>query len=167
MFYSYKQKRFIRDNVRDTVRIRYTSNDEIQCAAARIVNAIRQKSREHQPINNTKGEFDTFHIRRGDFTTYPVTQTSAEAILNLTRKDLLPGGTIYMATDEGDKSYFDPFQEDYQVLFLDDFKEEVGDLDAYLYGTTMIDQLIAARGRNFFGCFFLVHLLDISIDYED
>ena len=49
-------KRFVRDH------IRYV--DELQCAAARIVRDLREKARENGDPN---GEFDTFHIRRGDF----------------------------------------------------------------------------------------------------
>merc|ERR1712091_719776 len=59
-FEDYKQdlwtKRFVRDH------LRYT--DEIQCAAARVVHAMREKAIEN---GNSRGEFDTFHIRRGDF----------------------------------------------------------------------------------------------------
>lgn len=41
--------------------------DEIQCAAARVVAAIREHVRKLHPQKNPTGEFDTFHIRRGDF----------------------------------------------------------------------------------------------------
>ena len=37
-------------------------NDDIQCAAARIVYKMRQLARSHGEPN---GIFDTFHIRRG------------------------------------------------------------------------------------------------------
>jgi GDP-fucose protein O-fucosyltransferase len=48
-------KRFVRDH------LRYV--DEIQCAAARVVHAMRKISKK----NGNGGVFDTFHIRRGDF----------------------------------------------------------------------------------------------------
>ena len=48
-------KRFVRDH------LRYI--DEIQCAAARVVHAMRKISKK----NGNGGVFDTFHIRRGDF----------------------------------------------------------------------------------------------------
>jgi hypothetical protein len=51
-------KRFMRDHVRYT--------DEIQCAAARIVHAMREYVRSKEG-SDSKGEFDTFHVRRGDF----------------------------------------------------------------------------------------------------
>lgn len=49
-------KRFMRDH------LRYA--DEIQCAAARIVHAMREYAKTKNPGSNPKGEFDTFHIRR-------------------------------------------------------------------------------------------------------
>jgi hypothetical protein len=52
-------KRFARDH------FRYV--DEFQCAAARIVSAIQQKARERGDPN---GNFDTFHVRQGDFVAF-------------------------------------------------------------------------------------------------
>ena len=49
--------RFMRDHMRYV--------DELQCAAARIVKAIRDHVRQRSSDGN--GAFDTFHIRRGDF----------------------------------------------------------------------------------------------------
>ena len=51
-------KRFIRDHVRYI--------DEIQCAAARVVEQLRKRARQRNP-SNTRGDFDTIHVRRGDF----------------------------------------------------------------------------------------------------
>lgn len=56
-FEDYRQdlwtKRFVRDH------LRYV--DEIQCAAARVVAAIREKAKQN---GDPDGAFDTFHIRR-------------------------------------------------------------------------------------------------------
>eukprot|EP00980_Cylindrotheca_fusiformis_P024116 scaffold11543_cov54-Cylindrotheca_fusiformis.AAC.1 len=50
-------KRFIRDHVRYV--------DEIQCAAGRVVAAIRRRVQERNPNgNNSNGDFDTLHVRR-------------------------------------------------------------------------------------------------------
>lgn len=49
-------KRFVRDHLR--------YSDEIQCAAARVVAAIRDRARSRDPNGNVNGEFDSFHIRR-------------------------------------------------------------------------------------------------------
>jgi len=44
--------------------------DELQCAAARIVQATRKRAMEKDPAS--EGQFDTFHIRRGG--TYSLSQ---------------------------------------------------------------------------------------------
>ena len=48
-------KRFVRDNLR--------FRDEIQCAAARVVVALRQRA-QLRDNNNSNGDFDSFHIRK-------------------------------------------------------------------------------------------------------
>lgn len=47
--------RFVRDNVR--------YRDEIQCAAARVVQAVKQRALHRDPVNNSYGDFDAFHVR--------------------------------------------------------------------------------------------------------
>jgi GDP-fucose protein O-fucosyltransferase len=136
-------KRFIRDHVRYT--------DEIQCAAARVVAAIRDRVRER---GYADGMFDSAHVRRGDFLTmwYNVSTTSAENILKKFRLNIPVNTTVYIATDERDKSYFDPLREVYDVVFLNDFLHVVEGVNKNFYG--MVDQLIASRGRTFYGCWF-------------
>ena len=139
-------KRFVRDH------LRYI--DQIQCAAARIVQAIRDKARENASRNgrsNPDGLFDTFHIRRGDFQ-YKTTRVEAIDIYNNTRDLLQPRSTIYIATDERNKSFFDPLREYYNLYFLDDFVHLIPNLNKNYYG--MLDQLIASRGKIFIGTFF-------------
>lgn len=133
-------KRFVRDHMRYL--------DEIQCAAARVVHAIRERSRAR---GDPKGDFDSFHIRRGDFQ-YTVTRAEAPQIYNISKKELAPNGTVYIATDERDRSFFNPLKAHYDVVFLDDFLEALQGVNTNYYG--MIDQLVASRGRVFFGCWF-------------
>ena len=61
-------KRFVRDHVRYI--------DEIQCAAARVVAAVRRRARERaKSVDSSysgRGDFDTFHIRRYVFKSTPV-----------------------------------------------------------------------------------------------
>jgi hypothetical protein len=129
-------KRFVRDHVRYT--------DEIQCAAARVVSAIRHK---HNSV------FDSIHVRRGDFQYYfEPTWVDIDHIYEMVSKQVPPNATLYIATDERDKSFFNLLKDHYQVLFLDDFTEDLGGINTNYYG--MIDQLIASRGRVFFGCWF-------------
>ena len=107
-------KRFVRDHLH--------YQDEIQCAAARIVEKIRKHVSEK--TNGKTTEFDTFHIRRGDFQ-FKATRIPAEEIYDNTKTELTPGTTIFIATDERDKKFFDPLREHYDLLFLDDFNTEL------------------------------------------
>eukprot|EP00980_Cylindrotheca_fusiformis_P004069 scaffold880_cov132-Cylindrotheca_fusiformis.AAC.65 len=134
-------KRFVRDH------LRYV--DELQCTAARIVNAIRKRV-----LKRTAGkieEFDTMHVRRGDFQSqYSFSNSTAEDIYKMTRQRIPDNTTVYIATDERNKTFFDPMKQHYEILFLDDFKMELKGINSNFYG--MIDQLVASRGRVFFGC---------------
>ena len=137
-------KRFVRDHVRYV--------DMIQCAAARVVQAVRERASKNPAAkNNTKGEYDAFHIRRGDFQ-YTVTRFDAPKIYDMSKSKLKKGETVYIATDERDKNFFRPLQDAYDVVFLDDFVHVLGDVNTNFYG--MIDQLVASRSRTFFGCWF-------------
>jgi hypothetical protein len=130
-------KRFVRDHVRYI--------DNIQCAAARIVDKLR---------TTYGGHFDSFHIRRGDFQ-YKTTRVDANVIVERAKDVIEEGRVVYIGTDERDKTFFQPLVEDagWNILFLDDFLDEVGEsIDPHYYG--MIDQLVVSRGDRFFGCWF-------------
>lgn len=107
-------KRFVRDHLH--------YRDEIQCAAARIVDKIRQHVNKRTKTQTN--EFDTFHIRRGDFQ-FKETRVDIQTIIKNTQAELTPGSTIFIATDERDKNFFKPMGEIYDLLFLDDFKDEL------------------------------------------
>jgi hypothetical protein len=145
-------KRFVRDH------LRYA--DDIQCAAARIVQAMRHKAIEN---GNLQGDFDTFHIRRGDFLGFqPRVDVSALQIYQNTRSVLAPAdsssttyvrGALYISTDEYDRSYFNSLREQhFDIFFLDDFKDLFQGMDATHWG--MLEQLVASRGRIFVGTYF-------------
>jgi GDP-fucose protein O-fucosyltransferase len=135
---------FIRDHVRYT--------DEIQCAAARVVAAVREHARTTDPVNNPKGLFDAFHVRRGDFQ-YKATRVEASELLKMAQRQIKDGATVYMATDERDKDFFKPLKDHYDLVFLDDFHDEaLAGINTNYYG--MIDQLVATRSRIFYGCWF-------------
>lgn len=133
-------KRFIRDHVR--------YNDQLQCAAARIVQAIRERARSKDPDTNPDGSYDSFHIRRGDFQ-FTETRIEASEIYENSKDELTEGGIVYIATDERDKTFFAPLEKHYDVYYLDNFKHLIKDLNTNYYG--MLDQLIASRSRVFFG----------------
>ena len=133
-------KRFIRDHVRYV--------DEIQCAAARIVQALRKRASKR----NQNGEFDTMHVRRGDFKEwYDYTMVEPAEIYKMIKTNIPKKATIYIATDEEDKSFFDLLKKHYDVVFMDDFMDLLGDINPNFYGN--IDQLVASKGRVFYGCY--------------
>jgi hypothetical protein len=131
-------KRFVRDH------LRYA--DEIQCAAARVVAALRQRSRDR---GNILGEFDSFHIRRGDFQ-YKDVLLDADKIYENVKDEIPNNATVFVATDHQGKPFFRPLAERYDLVFLQDFEKELKGVNTNLFG--MIDQLVASRGRVFFGC---------------
>lgn len=133
-------KRYVRDH------LRYI--DAIQCGAAAIVHAVRQKAIEH---GNPKGEYDSMHVRRGDFQ-YKHTRIPATEIVQNIRDQFTENSTVFIATDERDKSFFDPLRQHYHLYFLDDFLHLLPeDFNKNYYG--MLDQRVASRGRVFFGAF--------------
>lgn len=133
-------KRFVRDHVRYI--------DEIQCAAARIVQAVRQHSIEH----GNNGQYSSFHVRRGDFQ-YKKTRVDADKILAVAKDQIPKGATVYIGTDERKKDFFDIMKKyGWDVVFLDDFMHLVKDVNPNYFG--MLDQLVTSRGEIFFGCWF-------------
>jgi hypothetical protein len=130
-------KRFVRDHVRYV--------DEVMCAAARIISAIREISTTN---GNTNGEYDAYHIRRGDFQ-YKRTQVEAGIIYDKSKGEVREGATVYIATDEQDKVFFDPLAKHYKLLFLDDFIHLIPHLNTNFYG--MLDQMICVKSRVFYG----------------
>lgn len=70
----------------------------------------------------------------------------------MTTKKIPDNSTVYIGTDERKKEFFNLMKGHYNVLFLDDFKDELKDINTNYYG--MIDQLVASRGRIFYGCWF-------------
>lgn len=137
-------KRFVRDNIR--------LHDELQCAAARIVTELRQKARD---MGDKDGRFHTMHIRRGDFMEwYPITALSAEELYETSNTEIekFSGSRVlYIATDERDRSFFDPFRKQYHVFFLSDF-DDIANLSDTRFGG-MVDQLVASKGEVFWGTF--------------
>ncbi len=82
---------------------------------------------------------------------YKETRISAEEIYENTKDILVPNSTIFIATDEKGSSFFDPLRKHYKLLFLNDFKELIEDVNSNYMG--MLDQRIASRGRTFVGAY--------------
>jgi len=130
-------KRYVRDH------LRYI--DEIQCAAAKIVQAVRKKAIENGDSN---GIYDSMHVRIGDFQ-YKHIRIPATEIYDNIHDIFVENTTVFIATDEQNKTFFEPLQKHYKVLFLKDFLHLIPDLNKNYYG--MLDQRIASRGRTFAG----------------
>ena len=57
---------------------------------------------------------------------------------------------IYIATDERDKSFFQPLKEYYSgIYYLDDFIDDIKDVNVNYYG--MLDQLVCTKSDYFIG----------------
>lgn len=136
-------KRFVRDHMRYA--------DEIMCAAAKVVDAMQSKAKINENSGEEKsknGEYDALHVRRGDFQ-YKKTRIDANDLLQRSQKQLKKGTTLFIATDERDKSFFDPLKKYYTVYFLDDFMDLLEGVNTNYFG--MIDQLVAYRSDKFIG----------------
>ena len=119
------------------------------CAGARIVKAVRERARTHSP-SNTNGVYDSYHVRRGDFQFKKLIVSDIGKLWNQSKDELEEGGTLYIATDEKEKEFFDLLKDHYDITFLDDYMHLAGDINPNFYG--MLDQLVTSKGRTFFGC---------------
>jgi len=140
-------KRFVRDFLR--------YKDSIFCAAGKIVNALQQEGAAlgFDADAEGAGGYSSMHVRRGDLQYHSV-KISAEKWLENTKDIWLPKELLYIATDEHDKTFFDPLRQQYRLKFLDDYAELAGlsHVDPNYKG--MIDTIVAARGRAFAGTYF-------------
>mmetsp|Transcript_26528 Transcript_26528/g.56440 ORF Transcript_26528/g.56440 Transcript_26528/m.56440 type:complete len:432 (-) Transcript_26528:538-1833(-) len=142
-------KRLVRD------RVRY--RDEIFCAAGKIVKKLLGESAGRLSVERDAGAagqgYFAMHVRRGDFQ-WPKMRISAEEWYENTRPWLKEGELLYIATDETNRTWFEPLMKHYRVSFLDDYSELAGlsDLDPNYVG--MIDQVVASRSKVFVGTYF-------------
>jgi GDP-fucose protein O-fucosyltransferase len=141
-----QMKRFMRDNLR--------FSDVIQCAAARIVEAVREIARNTATGGRNKhGGFDTMHVRRTDFKDLPTYQDGVVGAEQIVRDSYFQQGrTVYIATDEKDRTFFEPLTKNYTVLFFHDFDHLIKGMDPNYFG--MIEQLVCAKGDKFVGTYY-------------
>jgi hypothetical protein len=143
-------KRFVRD------RIRY--HDAVFCAAGKIASLLNEKVRKDKSSltknsGSIRGNFVAFHVRRGDFQHKHV-KLPANEILSLTSHLVRNSKEriAYIATDEKNLSFFDPFKEHFKaVYFLSDFAQSVDlkHLNQNYFG--MIEQMVCASSDIFIG----------------
>jgi GDP-fucose protein O-fucosyltransferase len=140
-----QMKRFIRDHLR--------FSDILQCAAARIVEAIREIARIRGLGKNDRGRFDSMHVRRGDFKVVNVYKDGLDHPHQIVdAKFFETNGTVYISTDEKDMSFFEPLRQHHAILFLHDFAHLIEGIDPNFYG--MIEQLVCAKGDKFVGTYY-------------
>jgi hypothetical protein len=96
-----RTSRFVRDY------IRYV--DLIFCKAALIVNLLLKEGAG-------KG-FSSFHVRRGDFQ-YKVVKVSGEVLMSNVGPLMPTDELLYIATDEKNKSFFDPLRTKFPKVYL-------------------------------------------------
>jgi hypothetical protein len=128
-------KRFVRDFLH--------YKDQIYCAAGKIIHALNAEGKE----------WSSMHIRRGDFQ-YKSVKLPAEQWYENTKEIWHKGEILFIATDERNKTWFDPIKEHHELRFLDDYWDmaKLGDLDKNFLG--MIDTIVASHGRAFAGTWF-------------
>lgn len=135
-------KRLFRDHVR--------YNNEIQCAAARVIQQVRQRARAFNP--DSQGLYDSMHIRLGkdfmnQFQVSPVTAHDIHSQIHLKVKK---NSTLFIATDATkDLTFFEPLKVHYHLLFLADCLDVLQGINSNYF--PMIEQLVASRGVSFFG----------------
>lgn len=128
-------KRFVRDFLH--------YKDGLYCAAGKIVHALNAEGKE----------WSTMHVRRGDLQ-YKQVKISAEEWYNNLKEIWNEGEMIFIATDEKNKTFFDPLKQHHELRFLDDYWDtaNLGELDPYFY--SMVDTIVASHGRTFAGTWF-------------
>lgn len=130
------------DCVKNFIREKVTYRDFIFRKAATLVTKI----------GGSKG-YSAGHIRRNELQYKNVFIGGSKSLENI-REVLKPNETIYLATDETEPDFFRAFEEQgYTLVRLSDLKESfpeefVGFLPKY---EGMLEQLICAMGREFFG----------------
>ena len=78
---------------------------------------------------------------------------SAPEIYEGTTRAVVPDGhTVYIATDETNMTFFQTFQQHYNILFLHNFTHLIPDINPNYYG--MIEQLVASKSEVFVGTFY-------------
>lgn len=93
-------------------------------------------------------------MNRGEFQ-YKEVKISGEDIMKNVGHLIPKGELLYVATDERNQTFFDPFRKRFpKVKFLDDFIDvaDLKNVNPNYLG--MIDQVVCMRGRIFVGTWF-------------
>ena len=103
---------------------------------------------------NAEGKsWSSLHVRRGDLQ-FKAVKIPAEEWYNNTYEIWQKNEILFIATDERNKTFFDPIKKYHDLRFLDDYWElaQLGDLESSYLG--MVDTIVASHGRAFAGTWF-------------
>ena len=68
-------------------------------------------------------------------------------IYNISKDEIPENMTVYIGTDERNKTFFNDLAAHYDLVFLDDFADLLQGVNTNIYG--LIDQLITSQSRTF------------------
>lgn len=143
--------------VRDTLHY----NDEIFCAAGKIVKALQSEYKQRGDDDGFSvdpqvgsGGFSSLHVRNGKDFPHPKVQISASEWYENAFEVWEPNEILFIATDEKNRTWFNDLAAHHQVRFIEDYTEIAGldQIDPDYY--SMIEAVVAARGRTFSGTWF-------------
>ena len=140
-------KRFVRDLMH--------YNDDIFCAAGKIVRSIQQESMERGFTLDQEGGggYSSLHVRRGDLQ-YKEVWLSEDIWWQNTKEHWKPKEILYIATDEENRQFFDHFAATHDLRFLDDYVDMANLNNLQKEHLGMIDVIVASRGRKFAGTYY-------------
>jgi hypothetical protein len=119
-----------------------------------IRHAIRYKAEIEAVAEKAIGQlknFNAVHVRRNTFLEdHAEARVTAETMCHNLQRFIRNEHTLYIATDERDRSFFAPLSDRYQVVFLRDLVgEDVADF--YPEWVAGVEQLICVRAETFVG----------------
>jgi len=69
---------------------------------------------------------------------YTVTRAEAHEIYAMTSQKIPDNTTLYIATDERNKTFFEPLKQHYDVVFLDDFMDAIEGVNSNYFGKLVV-----------------------------
>lgn len=111
-------------------------------------------------VRQNIGPFNALHVRRNDFLDARKNEIACVNAPNklLNMIESLPfvdhSLPLYIATDEGDRSFFEKVREKFDVYFIEDFQYDFGDdFEVDDLNIAVLDQTICSQSENFFGTY--------------
>lgn len=134
----------------------------------RIKNGIRFRDEFYNRANDAKnriGQYNSIHIRRNDFMEVHKESTDYQSNNLVQYLDAKISNSIplYIATDEKDRSFFNPISEKYKIYFIEDLFDEITNKESIA-----IDQIMCIQSEKFLGSMFstFTNCINIQRGYE-